>query len=484
MAKYELRLEGGAVLTAIKSLELTWQVNDSRDVSLGSACAAMARVSLFGDAPLEAGDKLACCEDGHLLGIFYCDQPSRSGNILSLTAYDAMICFDRDITSWLEGQTFPMTAQALLEALCDHCGVPVEADMPEYSVEAVSQPGLTGRQLLQYLGQLGGKLWRITPEGKLIGFWYDYEKTVQPAFTTGSLRWAEAPAAPIERVLIRTAPAETGAVWPDGSQDTANTYILQGNPLLPTAADRQAVAKRLYEQLKDYQCTAFSASMLPGEKVQPGAVVRLPGGQLAPVMKLTLQNGLRRIEATAGAALQSTETFNRLQLQSIPGRVLTVERTAEGLKAENTGIRGDAAALALTVEGITARVSSAEEKAGDYALKSQLSVLEQRADGLAFSVTQLQSVTDAKADQSQLTEVTEHFRFGADGLTISNSATGMGIHVSEEEVAFHGGAVSTTVITPNAMQTTNLRVDTRLDIGGFSFLPRSNHNLSLRYTAK
>ncbi len=484
MAKYELRLGDGTVLTAVKRLDITWQLSDSRDISLGSACAAMAQISLFGDAPLEVSDPVSCYEDGTLLGTFYCTQPSRSGSTLSFTAYDAMICFDRDITAWLEGQTFPMAAQTLLEALCGHCGVPVTAALPDFTLEAFSQPGLTGRQLLQYLGQLGGMLWHITPEGTLEAFWYDYEEAAQPAFASGSFQCAEAPAAPIARVLIRTVPEEVGAVWPDGASDTANTYILQGNPLLPTTADRQAVAKGLYERLKDYTCTAFSAALLPGEKVLPGAVVRLPGGQLSPVMKLTLQNGLRRMEATASDSLQSTESFNRLQLQSLPGRVLTVERTAEGLKAENTGIRGDAAALALTVEGITARVSSAEEKAADYALKSQLSVLEQRSDGLSLSVTQLQAATDAKADKSQLSEVTEHFRFGSDGLTISDSATGMGIRVSEEAVAFHGGASSTTVITPNAMETTNLDVATRLDLGGFSFLPRTNGNLSLRYTAK
>ena len=145
---------------------------------------------------------------------------------------------------------------------------------------------------------------------------------------------------------------------------------------------------------------------------------------------------------------------------------------------------GEAAALALAVEGITARVSSAEEKAGDYAVKSQLTVLEQRTDGLSLSVTQLQSRTDTKADKDQLAEVTEHFRFGADGMTITNSATGMGIHISEEEVAFTGGSDPTTIITPNAMETTNLHIGTRLDIGAFSLIPRTNSNLSLRYTAQ
>ena len=484
MARYELRLADGTVLTALKSLAVTWNISDAKDISLGSACAAMLEAAVFGDAPLETGHSLGCYEDGVLLGTFYCRMPKRSGGILHITAYDAMIRFDRDITGWLAEKNFPRSAQSLLEDLCAHCGVAVEAALPEFSVEAFSQPGLTGRQLLKYLGQLDGGSWQITPAGVLRLHHYDWGSAVQPSFAAGSFTCAEVPAAPIRRVLIRATAQEVGAVWPDGSLDTANTYILQGNPLLPTTADRQTVAKELYQRLKDYCCTAFSATLLPGQRVRCGMVARLPEGQLSPVMTVKLQNGKYTAEATASESLQNTESFNRLQLQDIPGRILTVERTADGLKAENTGIRGDAAALSLAVEGITARVSSAEEKSGDYALKSQLSVLEQRSEGLSLSVTQLQTLTDTKADESRLEELTEHFRFGSDGMTITNSATGMGIHVSEEEVAFRGGVDSTTVITPNAMVTTNLDVATRLDIGGFTFLPRTNGNLSLRYIAQ
>ena len=98
---------------------------------------------------------------------------------------------------------------------------------------------------------------------------------------------------------------------------------------------------------------------------------------------------------------------------------------------------------------------------------SKLSLL---ADGLKLSVENLQ------------TDITEHFRFAEDGLTITNSGTGMGINVSEKQVAFTGGVDPTTVITPNAMETTNLQVGVRLDVGGFSLIPRTNKNLSLRWT--
>ena len=490
MAKYELRFPGGGAITAIGSLEITWLTNDSQDLSLGSACAAMLEATLYDPVVLEAGTELECWEDGILLGRFLCQQPRRTGrDTQKLTAYDAMIRFDRDITGWLPKQSFPTTSQALLESLCELCGVPLSPDgaLPPCTVPLLHQPGLTGRQLLQYLGQLSGRFFTVSPGGLLEARWYTQEAVPLSGYRLGSLSHTDYTAAAIERVLIQTGENEVGAVWPDGSAESANTYILRGNPLLPPDSDRQTVAKRLYEQLKDYRCTPFSCTLLPGSTVLPGDTVRFTDASgnthTAPVMKLTLRNGQRSIQATASASLQNTEAFNRLQLQSLPGRVLTVERTAEGLKAENTGIKGSASALALTVEGISARVTGVEEKAGDYALKTQLSVLEQKADGLSLSVTELRRHTDSKADKSQLTELTEHFRFDADGLTISNTATGMGIGISEQRVEFTGGSAPTTVITPNAMQTTSLHIDTRLDLGNFSLLPRTNQNLSLRYTA-
>jgi hypothetical protein len=101
---------------------------------------------------------------------------------------------------------------------------------------------------------------------------------------------------------------------------------------------------------------------------------------------------------------------------------------------------------------------------------------------LRFSVSQLRTQTDTKADRSELSELTEHFRFGAEGMTISNTATGMGIGVSQTQVVFTGGSAPTTRITPNEMTTTNLHIGSRLDLGSFSLLPRTSGNLSLRYT--
>lgn len=134
-----------------------------------------------------------------------------------------------------------------------------------------------------------------------------------------------------------------------------------------------------------------------------------------------------------------------------------------------------------TTVDIVSRVIATEENVD--ALDIRTTVVEQKAEGLDIAVVDMRKSIDTKADREVVQEFSEHFHFGPDGLTISNSATGMGIGVSEKRVAFTGGAQEpTTTITPTEMETTNLRVGRRLDLGNFALLPRTNGNLSMRWT--
>ena len=510
--------------SAILSVTVTACVNDGVDISPGSACAAMAEITLLcrGENPITAGVELQLWEEPDtLLGRFLCETPERTGqNTYRITAYDAMTRFDRDISPWLASlQGWPYTLQGLLEELAAYVGVPLAeaADLPggDFPVGAFSGRGITGRALLRWIGQLSGRFFRVKADGALAAQWYWdggsridglprpvrlrdgllvtagrrlYTAAEGIPYLSGSMTYPDYATAPIGRVQIRSGEQDVGAVWPDGSQEAENTCVLSGNPLLSAASPEQlqAAAKRLYEQLRDLSYTPLRCKLLPGFRLEPGQIVtftdRDGNDRRGLVMTATCTDGTCTLEATGNPSLHSTTAFNSLSLQALSGRVLEVERTAEGLRVAHADTAGRTASLELDVDGLRTRVSAVESGTGDYATQTQVSTLEQRADGLDLSVTTLREEVGEKADQSQVTEVTEHFHFGAEGMTISNSATGMGIHVSEEQVAFTGGIDPTTVITPNAMQTTDLTVGTRLNMGAFSWIPRTNGNLSLRYT--
>jgi len=521
MARETLRLADGSSIGGIGSLSLTASVNSREDLFPGAACAAMLEVTVYGTtAPVQQGTQVDCYRGDTLLGRFICEQPRRSSaNSFRFTGYDAMIRFDRQIASWLDGLTYPIPMGELLLGLCDHCGVtpqlPLDLPGQELTLEAFPTASVTGRQLLGWIGQAAGRYFTISPEGLLRAGWYTTtpvtlggggrqlrladgllaDRYGRPFGVRGglpyrldSLSYSDYTTTPVERVLIRSDERDVGAVWPDGSDQSANTLILQGNPLLTPrqGLDLQAVARRLYEQLTPMAYTPFSCTLLPGDRLQPGDWVSFTDGQgnlrRAPVMEIQLQNGQCRISATGNPSLQSTAAFNHLTVGQVLGRVLTVERTAEGLQVAQADMGGELASLKLSLDGITTQVSQLETEAGSHATTTQLSELEQRADALLLTITQLRQDTDAKADGQQVEQLRQCFLFDETGLTISNSATGMGIGVSQERIVFTGGSDPTTAITPNEMRTTNLRVGSRLDVGVFSLIPRTSGNLSLRYT--
>ena len=162
---------------------------------------------------------------------------------------------------------------------------------------------------------------------------------------------------------------------------------------------------------------------------------------------------------------------------------------ASQTKINLQNVQSQTSALSLSSSGILSRVAATEQQLREKADESQLETvrqdvteLRQTAKGLDLTVQTLSGDMSGKADRQELAAVTEHFRFASDGMTISNTATGMGIRVSEQQVEFLGAGDPTTVIRPNDMHSKNLSVEERLDLGGFSFIPRSNNNLSLRWT--
>lgn len=186
----------------------------------------------------------------------------------------------------------------------------------------------------------------------------------------------------------------------------------------------------------------------------------------------------RDISSLTGASAAG-DRKNQSDLQRTQQEITTDYKinTAQAVQASEKTL---SSIIQQNADGILSRVTATEQSV--KGIDTRATALEQTSKGLELSVVEVREGLDEKANRATVDEVTEHFLFTEDGLTIFNSATGMGINVSEQQVSFTGGKDPTTVITPNEMETTNLRVGTRLDLGDFSFLPRTNGNLSFRYT--
>lgn len=479
MAREILMKLGGDSVYDIASVKLTESALEGEDLIPGGACAAVLEAELFGQPAFHRGDEVKYFHRDKSLGIFRVEQLRQlSPNRYKLTAYDRMTLFDRDVSAYWDS-ILPAWSDIALSKLCSYVGVPTGSfTVPIEKLQPLGLTGITGRQLLKWLGQRWGMFFRMNETGRLLGGWLVDSAAGLDSYRLNGLTLADHSTAPIERVWVKQTEADVGAVYPDGLGETVNTLILRGNPYAP---DPQT----LYEKLKDFTYRPFTCAAL-GTPPALGRVLTLPNGEKAPVLERTLENGVWKIGAPGNPTLQSAEAWNAMTYADLAGRVLEIERTSEALRITGSDNAGKLSAMELTVDGITTRVEAVETASRTHAEASAVtslrSELTQRADGLEFSVTQVQGQLGDKADQSAVDEITEHFRFDAEGMTITNSGTGMGIGVSEQRVIFTGGDDPTTVILPNAMETTNLHVGSSLKLGSFTFFPRANGNLSLRFT--
>lgn len=176
---------GIGTVDAVQSLSFTEAVNDDRELSLGATCAAMVEVRFLtpgGRLSIMPGEELAVYREDeqgvrYKIGLFTAEQPTRpSANTLHLTAFDRVSWLDRDLTRYLASlDQWPYRLVEFARMVCSACGLTLENEtLPngDYLVQRFSADGITGRQLMRWVGQIAGRFCRATPQGGIEFAWY------------------------------------------------------------------------------------------------------------------------------------------------------------------------------------------------------------------------------------------------------------------------------------------------------------------------
>lgn len=341
---------GPGTVNAIASSSLTECVNSGTELTTGSVCAAMLELKLItpgGGLQIAAGQELTLYQvddDGRRqqVGIFIAEKPARpSANIMTLTAYDRISLLDRDLTDWLAARTdWPCTLHDLAREVCAECGLELaEGAIPNgsYLVAAFTAREVTGRRLLQWIGQAAGCFCRATADGKVEFAWYTpvpghsigpaaitgrslavnweeealslteqgliqtalegtvtvtaqtltatcdgagrlifapADSTRQHFFYRGSLTFADQAVAPVEKVQIQAQSQDVGVIWPDDASAT-NTYRITGNPLLAAwdVTPLKTLAQDLCRQLSQAVYTPCRVTVPANPHIRAGDIL-------------------------------------------------------------------------------------------------------------------------------------------------------------------------------------------------------------------
>ena len=429
---------------ALQSLTLTKSVNSGEELTLGSACACELQVQLItpdGGLALHAGDRVSLlrvdeADNRHPMGVFWLEKPVHTtAHLMTVTAYDAVSRLDRDLTQWLaELKGWPYTVSDFARMVCSQCGLTLaEAELPngEFYIQPFAGENITGRVLMQWLGQIVGRFCRATVEGNLEFAWYEpnaayavapTEGEKQVYYFQGELEYRDYRVAPVEKVQLRQNPEDVGTVWPDEPGEK-NTYIIENNPML-AAQDGQnllPVAKKLYEQLRDITYTPCRVTIPATPEIRAGdilSVTDIYGKTFTTwIMKKTANGQRDTLECTGSPSRDSTAAVNNLGFLTLSGKVLNLRTDVDGIKAENMDTQGRVTSLELDLEGIRSRVS--QQQSLTEGVQRSLTTLEQSANDVSIHV---QKILDNGVDRIK---TGMGYTFDDNGIHIDREGSGI-----------------------------------------------------------
>ena len=345
---------GAGTANAIQSVTITECVNDSTELSPGSTCAnvleAKILVSDEGFSP-KAGDEVTVYTENDegqrtSVGLFTMEKPVRSSaNSISLTAYDRVTWLDKDIASWLmDLNEWPYAMLTFAGMVCNACGLTlVTTSIPngDYMVPKFSAQSVTGRKLLQWVGQIAGRFCRATADGKIEFAWYTSSGVnITPDgdrfYYQNGLSYEDYSVAAIEKVQLKLTADDVGVVWPTDTGEK-NTLVVTGNYLLTTSstASLQPVAEALYEQVKGITYTPCKVTLPAGSGVRAGNTVQITdrnGKTFTSYIMSRVRAGQREtLESTGSQRRDSTTVVNNESYKALSGQLLEIKKDVEGL---------------------------------------------------------------------------------------------------------------------------------------------------------
>lgn len=473
---------------AVKSVTLTRQVNAGQELNPGSVCAAMLEAELItpdGGLAVTAGGPITLIgvdEENNRtqMGLFYPEEPVRtSRDTMKLTAYDAVSRLDKDLTAWLADlNRWPYTVNELADMVCGQCGLTLkDSELPngDFPVAAFAASHVTGRQLLQWLGQITGRFCRATADGGIEFAWYipNAATSITPNggdgcvfYYQGQLNYEAYQITPVEKVQIRQNPEDVGTVWPDESGEK-NTYILENNPMLAARDSQtlQTVAKTLYEILQNLTYTPCTVTIPATPQIETGHILTVTdmGGKTfsALVMKKISDGQQDTLECTGSFLRENSTSVNNAAIEILSGKVLNLRTDVEGLKAENKDTKGNLAALTLNLEGITNRVQQQEKTA--EGLQGKVSTLEQTAGSLSLELTEI------RQNGTGQVKTTQGYTFDDQGLHISRSDSDMDNTLDHTGMYVRRGAEMMLQANNRGVLATDVTVRNYLTIGHSRF---------------
>ena len=434
----------------VKSASRTNSVNNGTELTLGSVCASVLDVKisvLDGSLSIAESSDITVyevddSENKTKIGLYRVEKPTRSSaNTYKITSYDHIVKLDKDVSEWFNAlDAWPYTLYDFAKLLCEECGLVLKNETlinGEHLIQKFSASGITGRRLMEYVGQVCCRFGRVTTDGQFEFAWYQTGKSITTSeFYLNSLTYEDYSTQLIERVQVRTTRNDVGTIYP---QTGSNTYVIEGNPLLiaESAEDLQTVVQTIYEELSGITYTPCKCSLFYPSGVDVGDIVTITdrnGVSITTYVMSSVIEGQKQTIQCVGSYSRESVTFkNNENLDDLTGRVTEIEKTVEGLRVTVSQVQTEQdettrkiSELQVTADGLSSEVSKQTQEMEN--IRTDMTSIQQSADEISLKVQDIQDngvskVTNEFGLTINESDVTIH-RSGSD-MTNSLNETGM-----------------------------------------------------------
>lgn len=378
---------------AIQSVTITECVNSGEELTLGSVCAGKIKAKIFapaGGLELRAGTEISVYRhDGvknHLVGIYIMEKPTRpTANTVNITGYDFVTKLDKDLTAWLNSLNgWPYKLLDFANMVCTACGLSLSnTQIPngDYLVQKFTRETVTGRQLMQWVGELSCRFCRINRDNpKQLEFaWYEpsgkrIAASGERYYFQNSLTFEDYATAPVDAVQMRLAESAGGAVWPV-VPETYNRYVITGNPLLSGSlqADIVPALNTILAELDGFTYTPCKVSVPANMELRAGHTVTVTdknGKTFTTCIMTKEQTGQKDTLECTGSYRMDTATANSAQSAAASASAATAAASAAAAAASASAKAAQSAAKdavnGLTQEQVFNKLTKNGEEQGIY----------------------------------------------------------------------------------------------------------------------
>lgn len=428
---------GASEKNAIQSKTITKMVNDGTELSVGSVCSFVFQAKIItpdGGLTISEGSDIEVYEvddlgDRNKVGIFRVEKPTRpTANTYQITAYDHTVKLDKDLTEWFNTlNSWPYTLYEFASIICAECGLVLKNEsIPNGNrlIQKFKASGITGRQLMKYVGQACCRFGRMTVDGDIEFAWYatSEKKVTISDFYQNGLSYEDYVTYPIERVQLRQTEADIGTIYPESNG--TNTYVIEGNPLLvaESETDLLEVAETIYSELRGVFYTPCKCSLFYPSGVDVGDIISITdrnGVEItAYVMKSIVRGRKQTIECFGSYRRDSVSLKNNESLiEPLYGKMLEME---------------------ASIEGALVRVSDLQTEVGENAEETgrQIAEISVKSDSVSAAVSQqAQNLEGIRTEMASLVATSGQISVQVQSIIedgVSKVKTGMGYTLDDK----------------------------------------------------